>query len=57
METSLLDKELKVPVEVTTNGHTPEVVDVKTPIVRPRVEPSEERIKGAGALRARPRWL
>ncbi len=56
MET-LLDKELKVPVEVTTNGHTPEVVDVKTPIVRPRVEPSEGRIKGAGALRARPRWL
>jgi thiosulfate dehydrogenase (quinone) large subunit len=52
METSLLEKELKMPVEVTTNGHTPEVVDVKTPIVRPGVEPSGGRIRGAVALGA-----
>ena len=50
METPLLDKELKVPVQVTTNGHTPEVVGVMTPIVRPEVEPSGGRIKGAVAL-------
>jgi len=50
METSLKEKELKVPVEVTMNGHTPEVVGRKTPIVRPGVEPSGGRIQGAVAL-------
>jgi thiosulfate dehydrogenase (quinone) large subunit len=50
METSLKEMELKAPVEVTTNGHTPEVVGLETPIVRPQVEQSGGRIKGAVAL-------
>ncbi len=50
METSQLEKELKVPAEVTSNGHTPQVVGLETPIVRPGVEFPEGRIKGAWAL-------